>query len=853
MANVFFEQTGTANPFNGIDIGQYSAPTLADIDGDGDRDAIVGEYDGFLNYYRNTGTVNAPVYAEQTGTANPFNGIDIGFFSAPTFADLDGDGDLDAIVGENDGNLRYYRNTGTATAPLYAAQTGTANPFNGINVGFNSNPTLADLDGDGDLDAIVGENDGNLNYYRNTGTVTAPVYVAQTGTANPFNGINIGTYSAPTLADLDGDGDLDAIVGESDGFLNYYRNTGTVTAPVYAAQTGTANPFNGIDIGAFSQPTFADLDGDGDLDAIVGKADGFLNYFLSVVPIAITQTGGNTQVTEGGATDSYTVVLGFQPTADVTITLNGGTQLSTNVTTLTFTTANWNVAQTVTVTAINDTIGEGPHRGTITATSSSTDTRFNGLAIAPVPVTITDNDLPTTAPVYAEQTGTANPFNGIDIGISSKPTFADIDGDGDLDAIVGESDGTLNYFLSVVPNFAPTAVSLNNQVTEIAENTSTATRIKVADIAITDDGLGTNNLSVSGTDASFFEVDATGLYIKANTSLDFETKTSYSVTVNVDDSTVGATPDAIATYSLSVTDINENPSVFGFSAATYRVIEDGTTSGAITINRTINTTGTGSVTVNLSGGTATATTDYNNSPITINFADGETSKTVVVPIIFDSINEPVETVNLSLTNPTGAAYGATVSGNTSSVLSIIDFYNRSTSTQNETIVAPSGASVVNASTGTGNDTIDLNLNNRTGNAVVSAGMGNDSIFAGAGNDLLDGGGGDDNIFGGAGADRLLGGAGVDILYGGLGNDRLTGGLGNDIFALEAASGTDLILDFQTGDRFGLTGSLTFDSLSFVASGVNTNITNSGNVLAIVTGVAPSAIGVFVSTNFVPLP
>jgi Ca2+-binding RTX toxin-like protein len=420
---------------------------------------------------------------------------------------------------------------------------------------------------------------------------------------------------------------------------------------------------------------------------------------------------------------------------------------------------------------------------------------------------------------------------------------------------LNSSDGSINtkaFAIAVTDvNEAPTAVSLNNQVTAISENTSTATRIKVADIAITDDGLGTNNLSVSGTDASFFEVDATGLYVKADTVLNFETKTSYSVTVNVDDSTVGATPDAIATYSLSVTDINENPSVFGFSAPTYRVIEDGTTTTPITINRTDNTTGTASVTVNLSGGTATATTDYNNSPITINFADGETSKTVVVPIVLDSINEPVETVNLSLTNPTGAAYGATVGGNTSSVLSIIDFYNRSTSTQDETIVAPSGSSVVNASTGTGNDTIDLNLNNRTGNAVVSAGMGNDSIFAGAGNDLLDGGGGDDKIFGGAGADRLVGGAGVDRLYGGLGNDRLTGGLGNDIFALEAASGTDLILDFQTGDRFGLTGSLTFGSLSFVASGVNTNITNSGNVLAIVTGVAPSAINV--STNFVPLP
>ncbi|MDK2413423.1 hypothetical protein QHH03_30505, partial [Aphanizomenon sp. 202] len=89
------------------------------------------------------------------------------------------------------------------------------------------------------------------------------------------------------------------------------------------------------------------------------------------------------------------------------------------------------------------------------------------------------------------------------------------------DTTVGNTpDATTNFTLTVTDvNEAPTAVSLNNQVTAIAENTSTATRIKVADIAITDDALGTNNLSVSGTDASFFEVDATGLYIKANTAL----------------------------------------------------------------------------------------------------------------------------------------------------------------------------------------------------------------------------------------------------------------------------------------------------------------------------------------------
>ncbi|MFN6561034.1 MAG: calcium-binding protein [Nostoc sp. ChiSLP01] len=99
---------------------------------------------------------------------------------------------------------------------------------------------------------------------------------------------------------------------------------------------------------------------------------------------------------------------------------------------------------------------------------------------------------------------------------------------------------------------------LNNPVTAIAENTSTVTRLKVADITITDDGLGTNNLTVTGTDANFKEVDSTGLYIKAGTVLDYETKASYSLTVNVDDPTVGNTPDAIATLLANDTDPDAN-------------------------------------------------------------------------------------------------------------------------------------------------------------------------------------------------------------------------------------------------------------------------------------------------------
>ena len=122
------------------------------------------------------------------------------------------------------------------------------------------------------------------------------------------------------------------------------------------------------------------------------------------------------------------------------------------------------------------------------------------------------------------------------------------------------------YAPSAVANKAPTAVALNNAVYSIMENTSTASPIKVADIVVTDDGIGTNNLTLSGADANFFEITGTVLYIKAGTVLDYETKSSYTITVNADDITVGSTPDATTDFTLMVTDVvNEMP---GLSAIT---------------------------------------------------------------------------------------------------------------------------------------------------------------------------------------------------------------------------------------------------------------------------------------------
>jgi Ca2+-binding RTX toxin-like protein len=295
----FAQATGTANPFDGIDVGSASAPTLADLDGDGDLDAVVGEFDGTLKYFLNTGSATAPAFTEQTGTANPFNGVDVGFFSASTLADLDGDGDLDAVVGEGGGTLKYFLNTGSTAVPVFVEQTGAANPFDGIAVGGSSTPALADLDGDGDLDAVVGQNlGGTLNYLLNTGSSTAPVFVEQTGAANPFNGTLQRSNAAPALVDLDGDGDLDAVVGDRDGRLSTFLNTGSSTAPTFVEQTSATNPFNGI-VSAipYSAPTLADLDGDGDIDAVVGDTSGGLRTFLNTpaagIPITVNVTEQN--------------------------------------------------------------------------------------------------------------------------------------------------------------------------------------------------------------------------------------------------------------------------------------------------------------------------------------------------------------------------------------------------------------------------------------------------------------------------------------------------------------------------------------------------------------------------------
>ncbi|MGH7145389.1 MAG: hypothetical protein ACREJ2_14865 [Planctomycetota bacterium] len=118
--------------------------------------------------------------------------------------------------------------------------------------------------------------------------------------------------------------------------------------------------------------------------------------------VTVTESGGSTDVTEGGATDTYTLVLTAQPTAPVTVFLTADSYVTVNTPSVTFPAAQWNVPQTITVTAVNDLIEEGPHLGVITHSTASLDPNFNGLAVAQVNCNVTDNDV---AAVVVTQSG----------------------------------------------------------------------------------------------------------------------------------------------------------------------------------------------------------------------------------------------------------------------------------------------------------------------------------------------------------------------------------------------------------------------------------------------------------------
>lgn len=268
-----------------ITTGGFNFPHFADIDGDSDQDLFAGVLGGVFSaavdlienfyYLRNTGSNNLPVFEIQT--KRYIDTIDIGDRTIPALVDIDGDGDRDLFLANeqdpgavNSSRLYFFENEGSATDPVFRMVNSN---YLGMDLGFNYAPAFVDIDRDGDLDLFLGEWNGNLNYFENTGTVLQPHFEL---IEDVFAGIDVGTYSAPDFADIDGDGDLDLFLGEFLGNINFYENTGSPQAPEFILRE---TQFAGIDVGEYSFPVFVDVDQDEDLDLLVGSDESQISFF----------------------------------------------------------------------------------------------------------------------------------------------------------------------------------------------------------------------------------------------------------------------------------------------------------------------------------------------------------------------------------------------------------------------------------------------------------------------------------------------------------------------------------------------------------------------------------------------
>lgn len=195
--------------------GLRMVPTFGDLDGDNKPDLILGLENGTMVYCKNISTGATPLFAAGV-TAYPDNNgtiINVGQYAAPQLFDLNNDGKLDLLIGKKTGEVVYYKNIGSSSVPSFQLITNTLGSVD-VSVspdGFPYPHFFRHLD---TTYLLIGAYDGQFRFYDSIdAALTGNFHLRQ---AN-FLGLDLCAYSACSVNDVDNDGKLDLFVGQDLG------------------------------------------------------------------------------------------------------------------------------------------------------------------------------------------------------------------------------------------------------------------------------------------------------------------------------------------------------------------------------------------------------------------------------------------------------------------------------------------------------------------------------------------------------------------------------------------------------------------------------------------------------------
>ncbi len=272
-----------------IDLGEVASPTFADVNGDGLPDLIVGSRGEFtggssfkpsLSLFLNTGAAGSPEFTLTDSDWLQVSLIGLGQYVHPTFGDIDGDGDLDLVIGDLSGNVFLFLNTAGIGNEMAFELGGALSANTGIiDVGQQAAPQLYDLDNDGKPDLIIGERNGNLNYYRNVSASGNVNFEFMTDTLGDVNTVESGYFigsSAPHFFKHDDITYL--LIGVERGRLHLYSGIDGNENGTYTQES--LNAF-GVEAGEKSRPAVIDINQDGTPDIFCGSIGGGILYYTS--------------------------------------------------------------------------------------------------------------------------------------------------------------------------------------------------------------------------------------------------------------------------------------------------------------------------------------------------------------------------------------------------------------------------------------------------------------------------------------------------------------------------------------------------------------------------------------------